>query len=134
MPEPDLPHEDNADSSPDAGSQHGCGAGCDHAHHPAPPPRESGGFRGAVERASVPVLTALSRLPVWLPLLLVLALILGGAWVGGVVGGIAVGIALLAVTWLMYLFWPHLTPVERLMRLTVVFLVLAVAATQLLPG
>lgn len=92
------------------------------------------GLRGAVERASLPLLTRLSGLPVWLPLALVLVLILGGAWLGGWAGGIAVGVALIAVLWLIYLFWPHLSPVERLMRLTVVFLVLAVAATQFFPN
>lgn len=108
---------------------HGCGAGCGHHHHPAPSPAPTG-LRPAIERASLPLLTQIAKLPAWLPFLAVLVLILGGAWLGGWIGGIAVGIAILAVTWLLFLSWPRLRGVERLMRISVLFLVIAVAATQ----
>lgn len=103
---------------------------------PSPPPQHAapGPVRAAVERASLPALRALGRLPVWVPFLVVLVLILGGGWLGGPVGIAAIALALLAVTWLLYLSWPRLTGVERLMRLTVLALVLAVAATRIVPG
>lgn len=125
----------NSPAPPPDDATAGCGAGCDHAHsHHARPSAPASGLRPAIERASLPLLTVIARLPVWLPFLLVLALILGGAWLGGVVGSVAVGAALLAVAWLLYLSWPRLTGIERLMRLAVVFLVVAVAATQLIPS
>lgn len=82
----------------------------------------------------MPLLQRLAQVPVWLPFAVVLVLILGGAWIGGVLGGVAVGIALLAVVWLLYLSWPRLTRIERLMRVTVLALVIAVAASQLIPA
>lgn len=107
--------------------QHCC-ADPTHHHEPAPT-----GVRAAVERASVPVLRALTRVPAWLPFLAMLVLMLVGGVVGGVVGAVLLGVAVLVVAWLLYLAWPRLTGVERLMRVAVLALVVAVALTTLLP-
>ena len=92
-----------------------------------------GGLRATVERGSIPLLRPLAGLPPWLPFLAVLALILAGAVFGGPGGAVAIGLAVLVLGWLLYLSWPRLTPLERLMRLAVLAVVLAVATTQVLP-
>jgi hypothetical protein len=88
-------------------------------------------MRVRIEHASVPVLTRLATLPPWLPFLAMLVLILVGSWVGGAVGTVLIGLAALVVAWLLYLSWPRLTPPERMMRLAVLALVVAVAITRL---
>lgn len=79
------------------------------------------------------MLERLAKLPVWLPFLLLLLLVLGGGFLGGPVGWVMVALALLFIFWLLYLSWPRLTPVERVMRIAVLAVFVAVAATQLLP-
>lgn len=94
---------------------------------------DPGPLRRAVEQASRPALELLSRLPVWLPFLVLLGLLLGGGFLGGPVGWVLVGVALLFILWLFYLGWPRMTWVERLMRLAVLAVFLAVTVTQLMP-
>lgn len=86
-----------------------------------------------IEQRSRPALEALARLPVWLPFLALLLLILGGGLLGGPVGWVMVGVALVFVLWLLYLSWPRMTGVERLMRVAVLLLFLAVTLVQLVP-
>lgn len=94
---------------------------------------QPGPFRRRVEQASLPALERLSRLPVWLPFLLLLLLLLGGGFLGGAVGWLLVSVALLFILWLLYLSWPRLSGVERLMRLAVLLLFAVVAVVQLVP-
>lgn len=101
---------------------------------PQPGPEAGpGALRRRIEQASLPVLELLARLPVWLPFLLLLVLILGGGFIGGTVGWVLVGVAMFFVAWLLYLSWPRLTGVERLMRVAVLLLFLAVTVVQLVP-
>jgi len=102
--------------------------------HSADPHYTSTGARAAIERASMPLLTQLAKLPTWLPMLVMAALILVGAFLGGVVGAVLVGLALLALLWLLYLSWPHLTPSLRMMRVAVLVLLLAIVVTQFIPA
>ncbi len=90
-------------------------------------------MRRRVEQASRPLLERLAKLPVWLPFLLLLVLVLVGGFLGGPVGWVMVVAALLFILWLLYLSWPRLTPVERLMRIAVLVIFVAVAVTQILP-
>lgn len=90
-------------------------------------------MRRRIEQASLPLLEGLAKLPVWLPFLALLALILGGGFIGGPLGWTLVCLALFFVAWLLYLSWPRLSPVERLMRVAVLLLFLAVTIVQLLP-
>ncbi|RIK15246.1 MAG: hypothetical protein DCC50_08735 [Acidobacteria bacterium] len=92
-----------------------------------------GPLRRRIEQASLPALELLARLPVWLPFLVLLLLMVGGGFLGGVVGWVLVGAALAFIFWLLYLSWPRLTAVERVMRLAVLLLFLVVAVTQLVP-
>ncbi|WP_132974534.1 DUF6703 family protein [Ornithinimicrobium sufpigmenti] len=104
--------------------------------HPSPeasPAPGPGPMRRRVEQASRPLLERLAKLPVWLPFLLLLVLVLVGGFLGGPVGWVMVVAALLFILWLLYLSWPRLTPVERLMRIAVLVIFVAVAVTQILP-
>lgn len=102
--------------------------------HPSPDPAtEPSAFRRSVEQASLPALTALSKLPAWLPFLVLLLLLLGGGFLGGVVGWVLVTAAMLFILWLLYLSWPRMTTAERLMRVAVLLVFLVVAVTQLVP-
>lgn len=97
---------------------------------PSPPP---GPLRRGIEQASLPALERLARLPVWLPFLLLLLLMVGGGFLGGPVGWALVGVALLFIAWLLYLSWPRLGTVERVMRLAVLLLFVVVTVVQLVP-
>lgn len=103
-----------------------------------PPSPDSGqagpsALRIRIEQASLPAIQALSRLPAWLPFLIMLALLLVGGFLGGPVGWVLVGIALVFILWLFYLSWPRLSGVERLMRIAVLLLFVAIVITQLVP-
>lgn len=101
---------------------------------PSPDPATvPGAFRRRVEQASLPALTALARLPAWLPFLVLLVLLLVGGFVGGVVGWVLVAAAMLFILWLLYLSWPRMTTAERLMRVALLLVFVAVAVTQLVP-
>lgn len=104
-------------------------------HQPSEPaPANSpGALRVRVEQGSRPLLERIAKLPVWLPFLVLLLLVLGGGFLGGPVGWVMVTLALVFILWLLYLSWPRLTPVERLMRCAVLAIFLAVAVTQLIP-
>lgn len=97
---------------------------------PSTPP---GPVRRSIEQASVPALTQLARLPVWLPFLVLLLLMLGGGFLGGPIGWTLVGLALGFIVWLLYLSWPRLTAVDRVMRVAVLLLFVVVTVVQLLP-
>lgn len=106
------------------------------------PHYQATGTRAAIERASVPLLKRLALLPTWLPMLVIAALILVGAFLGGplvedgtvrmagVIGLGLISLALLALFWLLYLSWPHLTTPLRLMRIAVLVLLLVIVLTQ----
>jgi len=94
------------------------------------PARTSPGSRGALERISYPLLTALLRVPRWLVVVLLataftLGLIQTGdlAWLGGVL----LGLVGLFLGWLLALAWPALTPGRRMIRLITVLAALGVA-------
>lgn len=101
--------------------------------HSADSHYRSSGLRAAIERASLPALAWLAKLPTWLPMLAMAALILAGAFLGGVVGAVLVSLALLALAWLLYLSWPHLTTPLRMMRIAVLVLLIAIVITQFVP-
>ena len=92
----------------------------------------SSSFRTSVEKASLPLLTRLSRLPRAVPFLAVLALLVGGILIPGW-GWVLTALVALFLGWMLYLGWPRLTGVERLMRIAVVLLAAAIAVTQAVP-
>jgi hypothetical protein len=89
-------------------------------------------LRQRVDRASLPVISALSRLPRPVPFLLVLALMVAGILVPGW-GWVLLGVVVLFLAWTLYLAWPALEPTPRLMRATILLLAAAITLTQALP-
>lgn len=89
-------------------------------------------MRESVEQASLPLITRLSRLPRVVPGLLVLALMLAGAFVPGW-GWVFLVVVLAILAWLLYLSWPRLTSPERLMRVAVLAMVVAVIVVRVVP-
>ncbi|KGN39038.1 DUF6703 family protein [Knoellia subterranea] len=89
-------------------------------------------LRETFERASAPTLQTLAGLPRAVPFLLVLGLMLAGVIIPGW-GWILVAIVTLFLLWLLLLGWPRLSGPERLMRVAVVAIALAITITQAFP-
>ena|SRR5690349_11495775 len=89
-------------------------------------------FRSRVEHAAYPVLDRLERLPRFVAFLAVLALLVVGILVPRW-GFLATGLVALGVAFLIYYTWPRLTLPERLLRLAVLGIVVAVAVVQAFP-
>ena len=98
-----------------------------------PTPSPHGAARATLERLSLPLLTRVARLPRAVPFLVLLALLVAGVVVGGPLGAVLIGLVALVVAWLLVLAWPALTGVERLGRVAVLLLAVALCAVQLRP-
>lgn len=98
---------------------------------PTPPP--PGPARSALERFSLPLLRRVARLPRAVPFLVLLALLVAGVLLGGPLGAVLIGLVVLVVAWLLAVAWPALTGVERLGRVAVLLLAVALCAVQLRP-
>lgn len=90
-------------------------------------------LRERIDHASLPLMTRLSSLPPLMPFLILLVLLVGGLLVGGPVGFALMALAALFVGWVLYLGWPRLSTSERIMRLAVLVLAVAMAVVQLFP-
>jgi len=89
--------------------------------------------RRRIDHASLPLVTRLSRLPKPVPFLILLALLVAGVLISGQLGFVLMGLAAIFVAWVLYLSWPRLSGSERIMRLAVLMLAVAMAAVQLFP-
>ncbi|PRY63727.1 hypothetical protein BCF74_101126 [Knoellia remsis] len=89
-------------------------------------------FRESLENASAPALRSMSGLPRAVPFLLVLGLMVAGILIPGW-GWVLVALVTLFLLWLLLLGWPRLTTPERLMRIAVVAMALAITLTQAFP-
>lgn len=89
--------------------------------------------RSRINEASLPLMTTLSRMPKLVPFLIMLALLGGGFLLGGTVGFVLMGLAASFVGWVLYLSWPRLNGSERIMRVAVLMLAVAMAVIQLFP-
>ena len=78
-------------------------------------------------------MTKLTRLPRLVPSALLLTLLIAGVLISGPVGFVLMGVAAAFVGWVLYLSWPRLTGSERIMRLAVLLLAVAMAFVQLFP-
>jgi hypothetical protein len=87
------------------------------------------GLRGALERASLPTLTRLTRAPRWLVGLVPAVVLLGGLLAPLPWGPVLLGVVALFLAWLLALAWPRLDARGKALRAGVV--VLMVAATVL---
>ena len=117
-------------------SDHGVAAG-------EPSPLDSNGavyprlvaltLRSRIEHASHPVMERVNALPravvlIGLAVVLVVGVAAPAPW-----SGLAFLLVSVFVGWLLYLTWPRLTLPERLMRVAVLVLALAVAVVNLFP-
>lgn len=93
----------------------------------------SAGLRASIERVSLPVLVRLAALPRAVPFAVLLAALVGGLLTGGPVGVLLTAFVLLVVVWMTYLGWPRLGVSERLGRLAVTLMALALFVTQAFP-
>jgi hypothetical protein len=89
--------------------------------------------RQRIDHASLPLMTRLSRLPRLVPFLILLALLVGGVLIGGPTGFVLMAVAAVFVAWVLYLSWPALSSSERIMRLAVLLIAVALAVVQLFP-
>jgi hypothetical protein len=89
-------------------------------------------LRESFERASLPAVTFLSRLPRAVPFLGILVLTLAGMLLPGP-GWVLIVVVILVLAWILALAWPRLSAPERLMRLAVVAVLVAVLVTQVAP-
>lgn len=89
-------------------------------------------LRESFERASLPAVSWLTRLPRWVPFLLVLALAVGGVLLPPP-GWLLLLVVVLLLGWILALAWPRLSGAERLMRVAVLALMVAVLVTQAVP-
>jgi len=78
-------------------------------------------------------MTKLSQLPRLVPFLILLALLVGGVLIGGPAGFVLMALAAVFVAWVLYLSWPALSSSERIMRLAVLLIAVALAVVQLFP-
>lgn len=101
--------------------------------HPQPPARPSGlPLRSRVEHAAHPWLERLNRLPRVVLGVVVLALLVVGILVPHV-GWVATALVALFVAGLVWVTWPQCRPPERLMRLAVLGVVVAMTVVQAVP-
>lgn len=84
-------------------------------------------LRVRIEHASDPVLQRIGRAPRALPAAVVLVLLVVGAAFRGLVGSVCFGLCAVLVAWLLYLAWPRIEPIERMMRSAVLLLAVALA-------
>ena len=89
-------------------------------------------LRESIQRASLPVLQRLNALPRPVPFLAILALMVAGLFVPGW-GWVLLLLVVLFLLWTLYLSWPVLEPVPRLMRATILLMAVAITITQVFP-
>ncbi len=90
-------------------------------------------LRSRIEHASYPVMERVNALPRTVVLIVLVAVLAVGVLAPSPWSGIAFLVVALFVGWLLFLTWPRLTLPERLMRLAVLALALAVAIVDLVP-
>ncbi|MBR7744100.1 hypothetical protein KC207_12455 [Phycicoccus sp. BSK3Z-2] len=89
-------------------------------------------LRESFERVSLPAITRLSELPRVIPFLVVIALVVAGVLLPPP-GWLLLGVVALLLAWILALAWPRLSRVEKLMRIAVVALMVALLLTQAFP-
>jgi hypothetical protein len=89
--------------------------------------------RQRIDHASLPLMTKLSRLPRLVPFLILIALLVSGMLIAGPAGFVLIALDAVFVAWVLYLSWPALSSSERIMRLAVLLVAVALAVVQLFP-
>lgn len=86
-------------------------------------------LRARLEHLAAPIVERTMQTPA-IPLVVVGVLLVIGVLTRHVIGAIAFGIIALLLVCVLYLGWPRLTPVEKLMRFAVLLLTVAVAVVM----
>lgn len=89
-------------------------------------------LRESFERASLRPLTYLNGLPRFVPFLAILVLTFAGILLPGPAWLLLV-LVVAILAWILALAWPRLTGAERLMRLAVIGIMVAILVTQVAP-
>lgn len=89
-------------------------------------------LRESFERASLPALTAISRIPRFVPFLAILGMVVAGLFIPGW-GWVLIAVVTVFLAWIGALAWPRLSMPERLMRVAVVVMMAAITITQAAP-
>jgi hypothetical protein len=89
-------------------------------------------MRESFERASLPAVRWLNGLPRLVPFLIVLALIVAGIFLPPP-GWLLIAAAAVVLAWILALAWPRLTVPERLFRVAVLAIIVAIAVTEAFP-
>lgn len=89
-------------------------------------------LRESVERATLPVVVALNRLPRLVPFVVVLVIMVAGILIPGW-GWVLLALLTVFLCWMLFISWPRLLGPERLMRLAVVAMAVAMTVTKALP-
>lgn len=90
------------------------------------PSVRSSALRAKTEHLSDPLVQRLARLPKVAPLVAVIVLVVVGAVFRHVVGAVCFGVCAVLTGWLLYLAWPRLASVERMMRGATLLLLAAI--------
>ncbi len=98
-----------------------------------PTPATTSGLRATVERASLPLLLRLARLPRAVPFIALLTALVVAVVFGGAAGVVLTAVVVVFVGWLMYLGWPRLGTGERVGRVAVLVMAVALCLTQAFP-
>ncbi|TWP34042.1 DUF6703 family protein [Leekyejoonella antrihumi] len=91
------------------------------------PSVQSSPLRVRAEHLSDPLIQRLARLPKATPVITVLVVMVIGVIFRHVVGAVCFGLCALLIAWLLYLAWPRLSPIERMMRAAMLLLLTAIA-------
>ncbi|MEO5982625.1 MAG: DUF6703 family protein [Pedococcus sp.] len=89
-------------------------------------------LRESIQRASLPAVERLNALPRFVPFLVILGLMVAGLFVPGW-GWVLVLLVALFLLWTLYLAWPAMDATQRLMRITIVLIAVAITLTQAFP-
>lgn len=90
-------------------------------------------FRSRVEHASAPLVERMNAVPRAVGLVILVGLLAVGMFAPSPWSGIAFLIVSAFIGWLLFLTWERLTRPERLMRMAVLALALAVTIVELAP-
>ena len=91
-------------------------------------------FRSRLEHASAPWVERLNTVPRPVGLVVLVALLVVGIVAPRPWGGIALLVVAAFVGWLLFLTWQRLTLPERLMRVAVLVLAVALAVVRVVPA
>jgi len=80
------------------------------------------------------LINRLFRVPTAVSAGVLIGAIVLGLVVGGPIGAVLLGLAVVVLLGMLVLLWPDIPPVERMMRLAIALVVVAVAVVRIVPA